>query len=74
MSKEGSTRRKKSAAAFVLPLLLPALALLALISWGVESAFSPGISLAGYGAAIGVAGVMVGATLYLIHKTGFSDG
>lgn len=74
MSEETPIKPKKSARAFILPLLLPALGLLALLSWGVESVLSPGISLAAYGAAIGVAGIMVGATLYLIHKTGFSEG
>lgn len=74
MNTEDPILKKKSAAAFVLPLLIPALTLLALLSWAVESFLAPGISVAGYAGAIGAAGLIVGATLFLLYRTGLSDG
>ena len=54
------------------PALIAAASGLGLLSWAVDRFLSPGISLAGYVAAIGVALAMVFATIYALSKSGLA--
>lgn len=63
----------KPSAARTAAVMLLVVAILSFLSWAVEKLLSPGISAAGYGAAIIISSAMVFFTLMALRKTGISD-